>query len=104
MGLLEDIRVHDVPTSGGTYWIRTANGSLFTGVATNLRTQLDSFVQRIGHRVDLPIIRDRAKDKPELLLRDGGSFEDCEVIRAGVFKCAGSRMNFWNGTFFGSAA
>jgi len=103
-GLLEDVRMQKLPITCGTYWIRTPSGSLFTGVATNLRTQIDCFLQRVGHSVTPPWLKENTNGKPEIILCGADSYEGCEVIRAGVFKYAGSRLNFWNGSFFGNAA
>jgi hypothetical protein len=102
--LLEDVRVQGIPKTCGTYWVRADDGSLFTGVATNLRVQVDQLIQRVGHRVVPPWITDQPKAKPRIVMRTTDSYEAGEIFRAGVFKRAGSRLNFWNGEFFGSAA
>lgn len=102
--LLEDVRVSDLPSTCGTYWVRTGDGSLFTGVATNLRVQIDQLMQRMGSRVVPPWVNDVPTTKPKIVMCGTGNYEAGEVFRAGVFKHAGSRLNFWNGDFFGTAA
>lgn len=104
VGLLEDVRVADLPRTCGTYWVRTGDGSLFTGVATNLRVQIDQLVQRMGNRVVPPWVKDVPAAKPKIVICGTDNYESGEVFRAGVFKHAGSRLNFWNGDFFGTAA
>jgi len=103
-GFLEDVRIHRLPVTGGAYWLSTSSGSLFTGVATNLRKQVDSLVQRIGYRIYPPWINERSNEKPTIALCETDSLENSEIIRAGIFRYKGSRLNFWNGSFFGTAA
>ncbi|HEV2295264.1 MAG TPA: hypothetical protein VGR35_15535 [Tepidisphaeraceae bacterium] len=103
-GSLEDVRASSMPTSGGIYWIQAGNSSLFTGVASNLRRQLGALVDQLGFNVAPRWVRDQPDAKPELRLWCEANFETAEIVRAGLLKRAGSRLNFRHGFFFGAAA
>ena len=103
-GLLEDVRLSQLPDTWGTYWIQAGESSILTGVATNTRCQVGSLLERMGFGVIPEEMRERPKEKMRLAVSVNGNYQTCEFARAALHKQSGSRLNFWYGDFFGGAA
>ena len=93
-----------LPSEGGAYWIQTGDTSVLTGVATNVRRQVGSLIERLGFNVVPSEIGAAPKGKARLSVNINNSYQECEFARGSLLKEVGSRLNFWYGDFLGVAA
>jgi hypothetical protein len=103
-GLLEDVKARALPAGAGTYWIQADESSIFTGVATSLRRQVESLIDQLGIRVVPEWIKGGPKVKMQLYICEEDTHQAAEVVRARVLAKSGSLLNFRYGSFFGAQA
>jgi hypothetical protein len=102
-GLVEDIRVSQLPDHSGVYWITAGQNSLFMGVAGSLRAQIDALVGRLGGDAVPDWMPERSRVKPVLRLLECPS-DISNRTQSALLRQSGSLLNFRIGNFFGVAA
>jgi site-specific DNA-methyltransferase (adenine-specific) len=104
VGLLEDIRPSTVASSRGLYWVEIGDCSTFVGIAENLRTQIDAFVDRLGNQVIPEWYGGRPIGKARMSLMEAAdaSVDEVAQFQSGVIRLRGSRLNFRDESLFGN--